>query len=114
MYVIMVLIGKGKQMEKFGSGEYTPTPSHCLLAFVNGKPTGYMCVVCGHMQKELDPIFDDLCMVCMKNWAIKSGVSKLIPTADALELEMPLEPTHVVKKQRAEATTVIIRKNTPK
>ena len=107
------LIGKGKQMEKYGSGEYTPTPSHCLLAFVNGKPTGYICVVCGHMQKELDPTFDDLCLICLKNWAVKSGVSKMIPTAEAIELEKPLEPTKVVKKKRAEATTVII-KNTPK
>ena len=101
-------------MEKYGSGEYTPTPSHCLPAFVNGKPSGYMCVVCGHMQKDLDPIFDDLCMICMKEWAIKSGVSKIIPTAEALELEETLEPTQVVKKRRSDATTIIIKKNTPK
>jgi hypothetical protein len=38
----------------------------------------------------------------------------LIPTAEAIEMEMPLEPTNTVKKKRAEATTVIIKKNTPK
>jgi hypothetical protein len=97
-------------MEKFGSGEYSPTPSHCLTAFVNGKPTGYMCVVCGHMQKELDPIFDDLCLYCLKEWAFKNGVSRVIPTKDAIEREFALEPTQIVKKNRSEATTIIIKK----
>ncbi len=78
---------------KFGSGEYSPTPSHGLPAFVNGKATGYMCTQCGHMQKELDPIFDDLCPVCLKNWALKQGVSRLLPTAEVLETTRALEPT---------------------
>ena len=96
-------------MEKFGSGEYSPTPSRSLVAFVNGKPTGYTCLVCGHMQKELDPIFDDLCLYCLREWALKQGVSRIIPMVEALEHEKALEPTKI-HKNISEATTVILRK----
>lgn len=99
----------------YDSGEYAPTPSHGLPAFVNGKPTGYMCTECGHMQKDLDPVFDDICPVCLKNWALKQGVSRLLPTADVLETTRALEPTvkmdcmTKVIKSRSDATTVIIK-----
>jgi hypothetical protein len=93
---------------KYGSGEYSPTPSHTLPAFTNGKPTGYMCMKCGNIQKDLDPLFDDLCLVCLKDWALKQGVSKMIPTADVIEHDKALEPTKTVEKSRSDATTVII------
>ena len=96
--------------KSFGSGEYSPTPSHSLPAFINGKMTGYVCTRCGHIQKDLDPIFDDRCLICLKDWAIKQGVTKLIPTADAVEQEKALVKTVVVKKSRAEKTTEIIKK----
>ena len=103
---------------KYGSGEYSPTPSHCLPSFVNGVPTGFMCLKCGHMQKELDPIFDDLCPVCLKDWALRQGVSRLIPTAEAIEQEHALIPTVTVEnpkcppqRSRSDATTVILNFN---
>lgn len=101
---------------KFGSGEYSPTPSHGLPAFVNGKATGYMCTQCGHMQKDLDPIFDDLCPVCLKNWALKQGVSRLLPTAEVLETTRALEPTVKIDLNNDPttarvATTKIIKKS---
>jgi hypothetical protein len=97
--------------KKYGSGEYSPTPAHCLPAFVNGKPAGYICVRCGHMQKDLDPIFDNLCLICLREWALKQGVSKLIPLADALEQEKPLEPSKRITKSRHDATTQVIKKD---
>ena len=101
---------------KFGSGEYNPTPSHGLPAFINGEPTGYMCTECGHMQKDLDPIFDDICLVCLKNWALKQGVSRLLPTKEVLESTRALTPTIKMDnnqntKSRGTATTVIIKIN---
>lgn len=100
----------------FGSGEYSPTPSHGLPAFIDGRATGYMCRECGHIQKDLDPIFDDLCPICLKNWALKQGVSRLLPTAEVLEASKALEPTvkidlskEEVTKKRSQATTVIIK-----
>lgn len=103
---------------KYGSGEYSPTPSHCLPSFANGVPTGYMCIKCGHMQKDLDPIFDDICPVCLKNWALKQGVSRLIPTAEALEHEHALTPTVKVenssitpRRVSSDETTIIINLN---
>jgi hypothetical protein len=100
----------------YKSGEYSPTPSHGLPAFVNGMATGYMCRACGHIQKDLDPVFDDLCLICLKNWALKNGVSRLLPTAEVLEAAKALEPTvkidlskEEVTKKRSQATTVIIK-----
>lgn len=95
---------------KYGSGEYSPTPAHCLPAFIKGKPVGYICVKCGHMQKDLDPIFDNLCPICLREWALKQGVSKLIPLSDAIEQEKPLEPSKRISKTRSDATTEIIKK----
>lgn len=113
---------KGKEVNlmvsniKYSSGEYAPTPSHGLPAFVDGKATGYMCRECGHLQKDLDPIFEDICPVCLKNWAIKNGVSRLLPTAEVLESAKALEPTVKIDlskeeqtQARSQATTVIIR-----
>jgi hypothetical protein len=97
----------------YGSGEYPPTPSHSLPAFVGGKPQGFVCTTCGHIQKDLDPIFEDLCLVCLKNWAIKQGVSRLLSMEKAIEKEKALEPTVKVQKKRCEQTTVIIS-NKPK
>jgi hypothetical protein len=94
---------------KFGSGEYSPTPSHTLPAFVNGHPRGYMCTKCGHIQKDLDPLFDDLCLICLKEWALKQGVSKLIPTADIIEHEKALEPTRKIQKSISDMTTVKLK-----
>jgi hypothetical protein len=102
--------------DKFGSGEYTATPSHCLPAFVGGKPSGYMCMACGHLTKELDPVFEDLCLICLKEWAIKQGVSRMIPTAEAIAQKEALEPTAKVTnvsttmRERANAPTVIIKR----
>lgn len=100
----------------YDSGEYSPTPSHGLPAFTNGQPTGYMCTECGHMQKELDPVFEDICPVCLKNWALKQGVSRLLPTAEVLESTRALIPTikmdcetKIAPKSRSDATTVILR-----
>jgi hypothetical protein len=102
-------------MEKgllFGSGEYSPTPTHALPAFVGGKPTGYVCLQCGYLVKDLDPIFDDLCLVCLKDWATKMGVSRLITVQEAIERDA-LEPTVPINKPKAEATTVIMNMNLP-
>lgn len=103
---------------KFGSGEYSPTPSHGLPAFIDGKATGYMCRTCGHLQKDLDPVFDDICPICLKNWALQNGVSRLLPTAEALEASKALEPTVKIvltqeetTKKKSQATTVIMTKN---
>jgi NMD protein affecting ribosome stability and mRNA decay len=98
---------------KYGSGEYCPTPSHALPAFVGGKPQGYMCVKCGHLVKDLDPIFDDLCLVCLREWAISMGVSKMVTAQEALEKDA-LEPTEKIEKTRHEATTVIMNLSTAK
>lgn len=102
--------------KKYNSGEYSPTPAHGLPAFVDGSATGYMCRECGHLQKELDPVFEDLCLVCLKTWAIKNGVSRLLPTSEVLEAAKPLEPTvkidmskEEVTKARSQATTVILK-----
>ena len=103
--------------EQYPSGEYTATPSHCLPAFVGGKPQGYMCMECGHLAKELDPIFDDVCLVCLRNWAIKMKVSRMIPTAEAIAQKEALEPTVKMQKttsqvmtDRANAMTVVFKK----
>lgn len=96
---------------KYGSGEYSPTPSHGLPAFVNGTATGYMCRDCGHIQKDLDSIFDDLCPVCLKNWALQNGVSRLLPTAEVLGETKALVPTVKMdlSNKLGEASTVIMR-----
>jgi hypothetical protein len=96
---------------KFGSGEYAPTPTHQLPAFVGGKPTGYICIKCGHLVKDLDPIFDDVCLVCLKDWAKTMGVSKMITIQEAIDREA-LEPTVHIVKSIQEATTTIMKKDT--
>ena len=92
---------------KYGTDEYSATPTHCLPAFVDGKPMGYICMKCGYLTKDLDPIFDDLCLVCLKDWAIHMGVSRVIPTAEAINREA-LEPTIKVDRPNAEATTILL------
>jgi hypothetical protein len=92
---------------KYGTDEYAATPTHCLPAFIGGKPTGYMCTKCGYLTKELDPIFDDLCLVCLKDWAIRMGVSRVIPTAEALDRDA-LEPTVKMEKSSSDATTILL------
>lgn len=91
----------------FGSGEYCPTPTHELPAFIGGKPSGYMCPRCGYIVKDLDPIFDDLCLVCLKDWALKNGVSKMISVQEAIARDA-LEPTVAVPKKKSDETTVIM------
>lgn len=100
--------------EKYGSGEYNPTPSHYLPAFISGEPRGYMCIVCNHLQKDLDPVWDDICPVCLLSWA-KKHVPKMIPTKEAIKLKYPLEKTVILKKEEPKdfhsATTKIISLN---
>ncbi len=92
---------------KYGSGEYAPTPSHMLPAFTNGKPRGYMCVVCGHMEVELDPFWEDICPMCLKSWA-RRNLPKMIPTAEAIDQGSPLIPTVKVVNANADKTTRIM------
>lgn len=98
---------------QYGSGEYSPTPSHQLPAFVNGKPTGYICLKCGHICKELDPIWDDVCPICLREWAKLQGVPKLIPTEDAIKGEA-LEPTKRIDNTSQDQTTRIMNLNPKK
>jgi hypothetical protein len=71
-------------------------------------------MACGNLVKELDPVFDDICLVCLKEWIIHMKVSRLIPTADAIAQKEALEPTvrtpNSKANARANATTVIIKK----
>jgi hypothetical protein len=46
----------------------------------------------------------------LRDWALKSGVSRLIPTKEALE-KVALEPTEKIAKGRQEATTKIMNLN---
>lgn len=98
---------------KYESGEYTATSSHILPAIIKkGNPDGYVCMKCGHLVAELDPILDDLCLICLKDWAIKSGVTRLIPIVDAIQQEaLEYSKKHPCdnNKSRQDATTVYIK-----
>ena len=92
----------------YSSGEYSPTPSHMLPAFINGEPTGYTCLACGHLQKELDPVWEDICPACLKQWAQKN-IPRMIPVKEAIEKRKALEPTVKVEKtNQDEITTKIL------
>jgi hypothetical protein len=93
--------------EKFGSGEYRPTPSALYPAFVGGVPSGYTCIVCGHLQKELDEFWEDVCPICLKEWA-KKHLPRLMPTSEAVEQNSPLSPTVNVQKSSNDKTTMIM------
>lgn len=97
--------------EKFGSGEYKPTPSAILPAFINGEPRGFTCLTCGHLQIELDEFWDDVCPICLREWA-KKNISKLVPTAYAVEQNSPLSPTVQMSNQTnrpsSDRTTVLM------
>ncbi len=94
--------------QDFGSGEYSPTPSHMLPAFIDGEPTGFTCTTCGHLQKDLDPVWEDICPICLRSWA-KLHVPLLIQVKDALEKRKALEPTVTIQKvDQDQVTTKIL------
>jgi hypothetical protein len=93
--------------EKFGSGEYKPTPSALFPAFINGVPSGFTCLVCGHLQVELDEFWDDICPMCLREWA-KKHIPRLIPVAEAVDKTSPLSPTVHVIKPTNEQTTILM------
>lgn len=94
---------------KFGSGEYQPTPLRMLPAFMGGKPSGYTCTQCGHLEPALDPFWEDACPVCLREWA-KKNLPRMIPTAEAIEQTRALTPTIKVTKikSNSDATTKIM------
>jgi len=66
-----------------------------------------MCPKCGYIVKDLDPVFDNLCLVCLKDWALKNGVSKMISVQEAIDRDA-LEPTVNIPKKKSDAITVIM------
>ena len=97
----------------FGSGEYSPTPSHALPAFSrNGN--GLICPACGHLEISLDDSpYEDMCPKCV----IKALRRLEVPTMLTIKnfhknLEEALEPTvkvdKVVETPNHEKTTEIM------
>lgn len=96
---------------QYGSGEYTPTPSHALPAFSrNGK--GFICPACGHLELDIDNnIFDDLCHKCVIIALRRLGVPNMMTIKDYHKnLDDALEPTVKIDKPSHEKTTAIITK----
>lgn len=96
---------------QYGSGEYTPTPSHALPAFSrNGK--GFICPACGHLELSLDEsIYDDMCPRCVLVALRRLGVPTMMTIKDYHKnLDEALEPTAKVNKPNHEKTTAIITK----
>ncbi len=95
-------------VSKYGSGEYSPTPSHALPAFSrNGK--GFICPACGHLELELDDnLYDDLCPRCVVTALRRLGVPVMQTIKEYHKnLDEALEPTVVVDKPCCEKTTKV-------
>jgi ribosomal protein L37AE/L43A len=108
------------QKEKFGSAEYSPTPSHALPAFRGGIARGYVCPKCGHLSLEENELLGLTCPKCFQVWAEKN-ITQMITVKDAIEKDkeqdFALEPTKSYTPNTKEfkvATTVIIHATKPK
>lgn len=100
---------------KFGSNEYTPTPSHTLPAFRGGIIRGYVCPACGHLTIDEDEILGLACPKCFQKWA-QEHITQMITVKEAVEKDkekdIALEPTKRYSPGTQEfkhATTVIIK-----
>lgn len=94
---------------QYGSGEYTPTPSHALPAFSrNGK--GFICPACGHLELSLDESpFEDLCPRCVITALRRHQVPSMMTIKAFHEnIDEALEPTVKVDKPSHEKTTEVI------
>jgi len=94
--------------QQYGSGEYTPTPSHALPAFSrNGN--GFICPACGHLELSLgDSLYDDLCPKCVVTALRRLGVPQMMTIKDYhRNLAEALEPTVKINKPSHERTTEI-------
>jgi NMD protein affecting ribosome stability and mRNA decay len=94
--------------QQYGSGEYTPTPSHALPAFSrNGK--GFICPACGHLEISLDDsLYDDLCPKCVVTALRRLGVPQMMTIKDYhRNLAEALEPTVKINKPSHERTTEV-------
>ena len=97
---------------KYGTDEYTATPSHILPA-IRKKSTGYICQECGHLEVSLENNpFDDLCPKCVIKALRKIEVPHMVKISEYLDnREEALEPTvRVDNKPNSEKTTVIIKR----
>jgi hypothetical protein len=96
---------------KYGTDEYTATPSHILPA-ISKKSGGYICQECGHLEVSLvDNPFDDLCPKCVVKALRGINVPHMVKISEYLnDHEEALEPTVRVDKPNSEKTTVVIRR----
>lgn len=99
------------------SAEYSPTPAQQLPAFRGGKPHGYVCPKCGHMELDVDETFELTCKKCFSQWLVDNKFQQLSSIKDVIEQDkdrqMALEPTkkyNMGTEEFKEATTKIIKK----
>jgi hypothetical protein len=92
---------------KYGSDEYSPTPSHALPAFSrNGK--GFICPSCGHLELTLDDnIYEDICPKCVIKALRKLKIPVMITIKEFHKSVEALEETKKAEKPRHEMTTEI-------
>lgn len=98
--------------KKYGTDEYTATPSHILPA-ITKSGRGYICQECGHLEVSLENNpFEDLCPKCVLNALKTLKVPHMIKISDYLSnKEVALEPTvRVDNKSNSDKTTVILKK----
>ena len=99
--------------KKYGTDEYTATPSHILPA-ISKTGKGYICQDCGHLEVSLDNNpFDDLCPKCVLKALKTLKVPHMVKISEYfIERDDALEPTvKIDNKPNNEKTTVIIKKN---
>jgi len=89
---------------EFGSGEYSPTPSHALPAF-----KGFICPACGHLELSIDDgLYEDLCSKCVVTALRRLGVPSMMTIKDYhRNLADALEPTVKIDKPSHERTTEV-------
>lgn len=58
-----------------------------------------VCPKCGNCQESLHPIFQDLCLVCLRDWAIKQGVPVMIPEEVLENMHPSDKPTEIIHRK---------------
>jgi hypothetical protein len=101
--------------KKYGTDEYTATPSHVLPAFgKNGK--GYICQECGHLEVTLEnSVFDDLCPKCVLAALKTLKVPHMVKISEYVREREALEPTvkvevHPDTRPNSDKTTIILKR----
>lgn len=81
-------------MESIPFSEYLPVSFR-----PRNKRKKLTCPKCGNVQNELHPIFQDLCLVCLRDWAIKQGVPIMIKEEQLEQMHPSEKPTEIINKK---------------